>query len=186
MLRAWGPRGALRSFAALATTTVAIGLVPVGAAQAADPVYGVATALFWFNPLVWLLAREAHQLREEAADDSVLAADIPDTDYAQLLVGVVFGSIQTGTTVLATDAGQSGIAGLVHACLGVGSVIAGLAVAALPGLVSIACDSRNCDCPNFSASCACASLNAMMSAIDCIGALSGRRSREALRSRLNS
>ena len=48
----------------------------------------VATALFWFNPLVWILAREAHQLREEAADDSVLAADINDTDYAQLLVGV--------------------------------------------------------------------------------------------------
>ena len=47
-----------------------------------------ATSLFWFNPLVWLLAREAHQLREEAADDSVLAADIVDTDYAQLLVGV--------------------------------------------------------------------------------------------------
>lgn len=48
----------------------------------------VATALFWFNPLVWLLAREAHQLREEAADDAVLAANIADTDYAQLLVGV--------------------------------------------------------------------------------------------------
>jgi beta-lactamase regulating signal transducer with metallopeptidase domain len=48
----------------------------------------VATALFWFNPLVWMLAREAHQLREEAADDAVLAADIVDTDYAQLLVGV--------------------------------------------------------------------------------------------------
>ncbi|HEY6048338.1 MAG TPA: M56 family metallopeptidase, partial [Sphingomicrobium sp.] len=48
----------------------------------------VATALFWFNPLVWILAREAHQLREEAADDAVLAADIADTDYAQLLVGV--------------------------------------------------------------------------------------------------
>ena len=48
----------------------------------------VATALFWFNPLVWILAREAHQLREETADDAVLAADIPDTDYAQLLVGV--------------------------------------------------------------------------------------------------
>ena len=48
----------------------------------------IATALFWFNPLVWILAREAHQLREEAADDSVLAADIADTDYAQLLVGV--------------------------------------------------------------------------------------------------
>ena len=48
----------------------------------------VAVALFWFNPLVWLLAREAHQLREEAADDAVLAADIEDTDYARLLVGV--------------------------------------------------------------------------------------------------
>jgi bla regulator protein blaR1 len=48
----------------------------------------VATALFWFNPLVWVLAREAHQLREEAADDAVLGADISDTDYAELLVGV--------------------------------------------------------------------------------------------------
>ncbi len=48
----------------------------------------VTVAIFWFNPLVWLLAREAHQLREEAADDAVLAADIVDTDYAQLLVGV--------------------------------------------------------------------------------------------------
>jgi beta-lactamase regulating signal transducer with metallopeptidase domain len=48
----------------------------------------VATALFWFNPFVWLLAREAHQLREEAADDTVLAADIADTEYAQLLVGI--------------------------------------------------------------------------------------------------
>ena len=48
----------------------------------------IATALFWFNPFVWLLAREAHQLREETADDAVLAADIADTDYAQLLVGV--------------------------------------------------------------------------------------------------
>ncbi|HEX6072779.1 MAG TPA: M56 family metallopeptidase, partial [Sphingomicrobium sp.] len=48
----------------------------------------VATALFWFNPFVWMLAREAHQLREEAADDAVLGANIADTDYAQLLVGV--------------------------------------------------------------------------------------------------
>jgi bla regulator protein BlaR1 len=48
----------------------------------------ITVALFWFNPLVWLLAREAHQLREEAADDAVLGADIEDTDYAKLLVGV--------------------------------------------------------------------------------------------------
>ena len=48
----------------------------------------VTVALFWFNPLVWLLAREAHQLREEAADDAVLAANIEDTEYANLLVGI--------------------------------------------------------------------------------------------------
>jgi len=48
----------------------------------------IAMALFWFNPFVWLLAREAHQLREEAADDAVLATDIDETEYAKLLVGV--------------------------------------------------------------------------------------------------
>lgn len=50
----------------------------------------------------------------------------------QLLIGVVFGSVQAGTTVLATAAGHPGVAGLVHATLGIGSVLAGLAVAGLP------------------------------------------------------
>lgn len=50
----------------------------------------------------------------------------------QFSVGMVFGSVQTGTTVLATEAGEPGLAGLFHALLGIGSVIAGLAVAALP------------------------------------------------------
>jgi beta-lactamase regulating signal transducer with metallopeptidase domain len=44
------------------------------------------TALFWFNPLVWTLAAQCHQLREEAADDAVLAAEVPSADYAHLLV----------------------------------------------------------------------------------------------------
>ncbi|SES26330.1 Predicted arabinose efflux permease, MFS family [Pedococcus cremeus] len=57
---------------------------------------------------------------------------------AQLLIGVVFGSVQTGTTVLATAAGEAGGAGLVHAVLGIGSVIAGLAIAALPERVTYA------------------------------------------------
>jgi beta-lactamase regulating signal transducer with metallopeptidase domain len=48
----------------------------------------VVVALFWFNPFVWLLSREAHQLREEAADDAVLATDIDSAEYASLLVGV--------------------------------------------------------------------------------------------------
>src|SRR3546814_17541073 len=41
----------------------------------------LACALLWFNPLVWMLARESHQLREEAADDAVLLADIDGPDY---------------------------------------------------------------------------------------------------------
>ncbi len=46
----------------------------------------ISVAMFWFNPLAWLLAREAHQLREEAADDAVLAAEVEDTAYANLLL----------------------------------------------------------------------------------------------------
>lgn len=48
----------------------------------------IATAVFWFNPLVWRLAGQCHQLREETADDAVLASDISDIAYAELLVGV--------------------------------------------------------------------------------------------------
>jgi beta-lactamase regulating signal transducer with metallopeptidase domain len=48
----------------------------------------VSVALFWFNPFAWLLARAAHQLREEAADDAVLAAGVNDTAYASMLVSV--------------------------------------------------------------------------------------------------
>ncbi len=51
---------------------------------------------------------------------------------AQVCIGMIFGSVQTGTTVLATAEGQAGLAGLIHAVLGVGSVIAGLAVTGLP------------------------------------------------------
>lgn len=50
----------------------------------------------------------------------------------QLSIGIVFGSVQTGTSVLATQAGVPGMTGLLHALLGVGSVLAGLAVVAVP------------------------------------------------------
>ncbi|MDO5701121.1 MAG: hypothetical protein Q4P36_06590 [Bowdeniella nasicola] len=50
----------------------------------------------------------------------------------QFLVGTMFGSIQTGTTVLARSAGLDGMAGLLHSLLGVGSVIAGITLAILP------------------------------------------------------
>lgn len=50
----------------------------------------------------------------------------------QLSIGIVFGSVQTGTSVLATQSGVPGMTGLLHALLGVGSVLAGLAVVAVP------------------------------------------------------
>jgi bla regulator protein BlaR1 len=46
----------------------------------------LATAVLWFNPLVWLLAWQAHELREEAADDVVLRGNVRRADYAALLV----------------------------------------------------------------------------------------------------
>lgn len=51
---------------------------------------------------------------------------------SQLVIGMVFGSVQTGTSVLATNAGQPGLTGYFHALLGVGSVLAAVAMAALP------------------------------------------------------
>lgn len=52
--------------------------------------------------------------------------------FAQFFVGMIFGSTQTGAVALATEQGQPSMAGLIHATLGVGSVMAGLAVAGLP------------------------------------------------------
>ncbi len=61
----------------------------------------VTAALFWFNPLVWVLTKHCHQLREESADDAVLAHDVPDLDYAELLVGVA--RHESGALLLAAN-----------------------------------------------------------------------------------
>ena len=47
-----------------------------------------ARALYWFNPLVWLLAARLHCEAERAADDAVLLAGVPPADYAQDLLAV--------------------------------------------------------------------------------------------------
>lgn len=54
---------------------------------------------------------------------------------AVFLMGTFFGSIQTGSTVLATQQGHPDVAGLIHAVLGVGSMIAALSLAAVPASV---------------------------------------------------
>ena len=54
---------------------------------------------------------------------------------AVFLMGLLFGSIQTGTTVLATTQGHPDVAGLIHAVLGIGSVVAAISLAAVPASV---------------------------------------------------
>jgi MFS family permease len=83
-------------------------------------------------------ARLAHAPVDRQARGRLLTLGFAVLLLAQLLIGVVFGSVQTGTTVLATATGQAGLAGLVHATLGVGSVAAGLALAGLPERIGYA------------------------------------------------
>lgn len=52
---------------------------------------------------------------------------------AQFLIGNLFGSIQTGTTMMTRAAGHAESAGLFHALLGIGSVSAGLALGRMRG-----------------------------------------------------
>jgi len=45
----------------------------------------IATALYWLNPFVWLLLKELCKAREQACDDMVISAGIPQERYAQEL-----------------------------------------------------------------------------------------------------
>nr|WP_218843058.1 MFS transporter [Nocardioides marinus] len=67
--------------------------------------------------------------------ERLLSAALVVLALAQLCIGVLFGATQTGATVLATAAGNPGAAGFVHATLGVGSAVAGLATAYLPARI---------------------------------------------------
>lgn len=46
----------------------------------------VACAVYWFNPIVWWMAKRMRIEQERATDDLVLAAGTQDTDYASELV----------------------------------------------------------------------------------------------------
>lgn len=46
----------------------------------------LACAVYWFNPLVWLMERRAAALREQACDDIVLRAGTRSSDYAGRLL----------------------------------------------------------------------------------------------------
>lgn len=65
---------------------------------------------------------------KETPSGSVWTLPFATLIFAQFLVGNLFGSVQTGTTVLTRAAGHPDAAGLFHALLGVGSVAAGIAL----------------------------------------------------------
>ena len=48
-----------------------------------------AAALYWWNPLVWLIARSMRAYRERACDDTVLASGTKASDYAHELLDIV-------------------------------------------------------------------------------------------------
>ena len=52
----------------------------------------LATALLWFHPLVWTLARAARQDCERACDDVVLGAGVRASDYADELLAIARGA----------------------------------------------------------------------------------------------
>ncbi len=116
----------------LGPATVGLLAVVVAPGDALLVAAGVLVAFgSWFalHPTAALTRPEAGETRSTAP---VLTAVLGVLALAQLCIGMVFGATQTGSTVLATAQGEPGQAGLIHATLGVGSAIAGLAIAALP------------------------------------------------------
>ncbi|NYE38594.1 MFS family permease [Nocardioides cavernae] len=101
---------------------------PSGALLLAAALLAVFGSAFALDPS----ARVAHAPDLAAAPGRLLSSALLVLVGAQLSIGMLFGATQTGATVLATAAGQPGVAGLVHATLGVGSAVAGLATAYLP------------------------------------------------------
>ncbi|MBW9207067.1 MFS transporter [Mumia sp. zg.B17] len=111
---------------------VAVLIDPAGALLVAAGLLVVFGGWFALHPTAALVrgSRVGH-----AAKAGIVSAAFVILVGAQLLVGVLFGSIQTGATALATAEGVPGVSGLIHATLGVGSVMAGLSMAWVPARI---------------------------------------------------
>ena len=105
-------------------------VAPAAALVVAAAVLAVFGSWFALHPTVHLVRRA----REAATHTRgrLFTGSLVLLCLAQLIIGTVFGSAQTATSQMATAAGVPGLTGGLHALLGVGSVVAGLAVAMLP------------------------------------------------------
>lgn len=103
---------------------------PAGALLAAAVLLAVFGSWFAIHPTSALVAKSS--VTGGGGSGALWTVVFVVLVFAQFCIGMVFGSVQTGSTVLATAEGHAGLAGLIHATLGIGSVIAGLAVTALP------------------------------------------------------
>lgn len=61
----------------------------------------LASALHWYNPLVWFAAAEARRLQEEACDECVVSAGGRASDYAAFLVSLSARPIAIGALAVA-------------------------------------------------------------------------------------
>lgn len=112
--------------------SIASPTIALAAAAAVLAVFGA-----WFA--VHETAAITHAARETTVSGvtRLITPALAVLGFSQLVVGTVFGSVQTGTSVLATDVGAPGLTGYFHALLGIGSVVAGLSMAALPDSFSM-------------------------------------------------
>ncbi|MEV7430844.1 MFS transporter [Nocardioides sp. NPDC092400] len=108
---------------------LAVALVsPGGALLVAAALLAVFGTAFALDPSARLTRRGGTPL----ATGPLVTAVFVVLALAQVSIGMLFGATQTGATVLANDADQPGLAGLIHATLGVGSAVAGIATAYVP------------------------------------------------------
>ncbi|MBC2934257.1 MFS transporter [Nocardioides sp. zg-1228] len=112
---------------ALVGLSVAV-VSPSGALLLAAVLLAVFGSAFALDPS----ARLTHETERAVGSGRLIAPAFVVLAAAQVSIGMLFGATQTGATVLATEAGTPGAAGLVHATLGVGSAVAGLATAFVP------------------------------------------------------
>ncbi|MGH1561723.1 MFS transporter [Mumia sp. DW29H23] len=112
---------------------VAVLVDPAGALLVAAGLLVVFGGWFALHPTATLVRGSRHAAH--VAKGAIVSAAFVVLVGAQLLVGVLFGSVQTGATALATAEGMPGVSGLVHATLGVGSVVAGLSMAWVPARI---------------------------------------------------